>query len=1033
MPEHPIDEEGAADDPAPSEPTAPAESIAGASARDRPGSEIPVVGIGASAGGLKAFRQLLANLGSNTGMAFVLIQHLDPTHESLLPELLQADSSMPVHAVRDGILLEANSVYVIAPGQQLHLLHNRLQSIGDAEGRPFHPLDTFFRSLAQDRGSKAIGVILSGTASDGTLGSRAIKEAGGITFAQDLDSAEYPSMPANAVAAGYIDFVLPPEKIARELIWLAQHSYLLRASFSAHEPMLPLSLEELNKILILLRARTGHDFSYYKDTTIRRRIARRVLLHKLDSSEHYIRLLQRDANEVDALLQDILINVTGFFRDPDGFAALQRIAFPALLQNRPADAPLRIWVPGCSSGQEVYSIAIALNESIGNRAQLPPVQFFGSDIDDDAIETARRGVYPPSIEDEVAPARLKHWFRKVSGGYQISTMLRESCVFAVQSVIRDPSFSKLDLISCRNLMIYFELVLQKKVFGLFHYALQPEGFLLLGASESIGAQSELFALKDKAGKLYQKKSASPRTLVEPGFRLDHKAPLRELSRAASLGPSVYDLDRVAEQRLIERYAPVGVIVGPDQQVLRFLGRSWPYIEHPAGTATLNLYKVLHPDLLLEVRAAVREATASGQDVCKQGIKLHVEGALRRVSIQVLALGGAIRSETNLMVLFEPSSAPPVAAQPRVETAAAANSGAAADGDANVPEDEPAEAPQLQARITEQERELAETREYMQSIIEQQEGLNEELRSANEEVQSTNEELQSTNEELETAKEELQSTNEELATVNVELENRNEDLAVSNNDLTNLLNSINLPILILGADLAIRQFTRPAERLLNLIDSDIGRPIGNIKPNIELPELERVVLEVIETMTVNEFELTDDQGRWYSVRVRPYRTLDNRIDGAILLFVDIDDVKRVQRLEADLEEQRRLAAVVRDANDAVTVQDLRGIIQTWNPAAERIYGYSEQEALGMDVRSLVAPEHRDAVDGLLREIAQGRSPAPIELERIGKDGRRLRVLLTTSVLVDDAARPVAVATTERLLDAPATDADGPVRESAPKGD
>jgi two-component system CheB/CheR fusion protein len=322
----------------------------GTPAADAPGSEVPVVGVGASAGGLKAFRQLLANLGSNTGMAFVLIQHLDPTHASMLPELLQADSSMPVHAVHDGIVLEANSVYVIAPGQQLHLLHNRLQSIGDAEGRPFHPLDTFFRSLAQDRGSKAIGVILSGTASDGTLGSREIKEAGGITFAQDRDSAEYPSMPANAVAAGYIDFVLPPEKIARELIWLAQHPYLFRSSFGAHEPMLPLSLEELNKILILLRARTGHDFSYYKDTTIRRRIGRRVLLHKLDSSERYIRLLQRDANEVDALLQDILINVTGFFRDPDGFAALQRVAFPALLKDRPADAPLRIWVPGCSSG-----------------------------------------------------------------------------------------------------------------------------------------------------------------------------------------------------------------------------------------------------------------------------------------------------------------------------------------------------------------------------------------------------------------------------------------------------------------------------------------------------------------------------------------------------------------------------------------------------------------------------------------------------------------------------------------------------------
>ena len=1004
----------------PAAPSTSAEVGADAPASALPAADIPVAGIGASAGGLKAFRLLLSNLRADTGMAFVLIQHLDPKHESLLPELLQVDSPMPVQAVRDGMTLEANNVYVIAPGQQLYLLHNRLQSIDDGAQRPIHPIDAFFHSLAEDRGARAVGVVLSGTATDGTLGSRDIKQAGGITFAQDRDSAEYSAMPDNAVAAGYIDFVLPPEQIARELVRLSTHPFLTSPFVGDREPILPISLEALNKVLILLRSRTGHDFSYYKDTTIRRRIHRRVLLHKLEGIDQYIRLLQQDAPEIDALLREILINVTSFFRDPEGFSALQRIAFPALLRGRAADAPLRIWVPGCSSGQEVYSIAIALHEVLGDQVRPPPMQIFGSDIDDDAIETARQAIYPPpAIEDEVSPARLKRWFRKVSGGYQVSTALREDCVFALQSVNRDPPFSRLDLVSCRNLLIYMETALQRKVLQLFHYALNPNGFLLLGQSESVGAQAELFALRDKSAKLYQKKSVATRSMREPAFQMGRTMPARAADAEAGNAPSVYDLDRVAERHLIERYAPVGVIVGPDQRILRFLGRSWPYIEHPAGAASLNLYKVLHPDLLLEVRSAVHAAGSSGEDVRKEGLKLRVEGRLQRVTIQVVSLGGALRTETNLMILFEPFEPAPADAQPRVAPAAVA----AGEGDAT--EELDAEAPLLLERIAELERELADTREYTQSIIEQQEGFNEELRSANEEVQSTNEELQSSNEELETAKEELQSTNEELATVNVELENRNDELARSNNDLTNLLNSVNLPILILSADLSVRQFTRPAERLLNLIGSDVGRPIGNIKPNIELPGLERLVLEVIESMTVKELELTDSHGHWYSVRVRPYRTLDNRIDGAILLFVDIDDVKRAQLLEADLAEERRLAAVVRDSSDAITVQDLHGIIQTWNPAAQRVYGYTAEEAIGMDSRSLVAAEQRDAAETLLREIGAGRVPEPVQLERIDKRGRRLRVLLTSSALVDAKGNPVAIATTERLLSAQSEDdADRP---------
>ncbi len=984
---------------------------------DAPAVDIPVVGIGASAGGLDAFRRLLAGLRPDTGMAFVLIQHLAPSHESLLPQLLQADAPMPVVAVRDGMSIEANRVYVIAPGQQLHLLHNRLQSIPeDGATRPFHPIDNFLSSLAVDRSSKAIGVILSGTATDGTLGCRHIKEAGGITFAQDRDSAAFPSMPANAIAAGVIDFELAPTRIARELNRLAGHPILTRPSIGGREPMLPISLETLNKILILLRSRTGHDFSHYKDSTIRRRISRRVLLHKLDSAEHYVRLLQQDAAEAKNLLQDLLINVTGFFRDPDGFNALEQIAFPALLEGRDPLTPLRIWVPGCSTGQEIYSIAILLQEHLESRTAQPRVQLFGSDIDEEAIDAARKAIYPTAIENEVTPTRLKRWFRKVPGGYQVSPELRESCIFATQSVARDPPFSRLDLVSCRNLLIYFEAVLQGKVLQLLHYALEPDGFLLLGSSESIGARADLFALRDKAGKLYRKKGTTSRSTGDLVFRMDRSPPATDTGRGRE--PAVYDLDRVAEQRLIAHFAPVGVIIGPDQRILRFFGRCWPYVEHSAGTATLNLYKLVHPDLLLELRAAIHSAGKTGADVRKANIKIRVENELRRVTIQVIPLGGAIRSESNLIVLFEPTApaaaATPAQATPSAEAPARDAAGAAADDPA---------AAALCSRIAELERELGDTRDYMQSIIEEQEGFNEELRSANEEVQSTNEELQSANEELETAKEELQSANEELATVNVELENRNEDLARSNNDLTNLLASVNLPILILDSKLRVRQFTRPAERLLNLIDGDIGRPIGNINPNIALPGLEHDVLEVIETMTLKEQELRDDQGRWYSVRFRPYRTLDNRIDGAILLFIDLDDVKHVERLEQALAEERRLATVVRDANDAITVHDLDGSIRAWNPAATRIYGYTEDEALGMNVRQFVDERGQPQLEAMLADIRAGQTPTPVTLERLHKDGHRLRVLLSASILVNGAGQPVAVATTERPQIGPANRPNG----------
>ncbi|MES9954444.1 MAG: chemotaxis protein CheB [Candidatus Thiodiazotropha sp. 6PLUC2] len=962
--------------------------------------DTPVVGIAASAGGLKAFKSLLSKLPGDSGISFVLIQHLSPNHKSILSELLSKDCHLPVVEITDGMTIAPDHVYVIPPNEQLTLLHNTLIFIPNVDNkRHYNPADVFFQSLAEDRGAAAVGVVLSGTASDGTLGCRAIKEVGGITFAQDNESAEYDGMPANAVAAGCIDFVLAPAEIARELERIARHASLRPSVAVDHdEEVLAATPEQLNKIFILLRARTGNDFSYYKATTIKRRINRRMLLHKIDRISQYIVLLQKDPQEIDALFQDILINVTAFFRDPDSFEGLKTNVYPKLLEKRPKDALIRIWVPGCSTGQEVYSIAISLIEYLGDRVTSFPIQIFGSDIDQSAIEKARSGIYLENIEDEISQVRLNRYFHKVSGGYQVNKQLRDMCVFAVHNVIKDPPFSRLDLISCRNLLIYLGSTLQKKVLQVFHYALQPYGFLLLGSSETIGTLADLYALKDKKAKIYQKKSVATHLKNDMVFRTNHSPVSIEMPEITHNSELVYDMEREADRLLLDKYVPPGVIVNPDQMIVRFLGRTWPYIEPSNGAASLNLYKVAHPDLVVELRAAIHNITKEGGRVRKENVRLKVDGEPLRVDIQVLSLGGAIQGEDNLLVMFEPHPAP------TIEQSVA---GELTPGDSETFE-------ALSARNAELEREITTTREYMQSIVEEQEGTNEELRSANEEIQSTNEELQSTNEEMETAKEELQSANEELSTVNEELETRNQELARSNDDLTNLLSSVNLPILMLGPDLRIRQFTQAAEKLLNLIDTDVGRPIGNIKPNIEIGDLESEVLHVIDTMVTKSIEIEDDQGHWYSVRIRPYRTLDNHIDGAVITFIDIDVIKDIDRIKKTLQEEMRLAAVVRDSSDAITVQDLDGNIQAWNPAAERLYGYTEQEALSFNIKQIVPKNSQVDLEQLLRTIREGKNIDPMELERITKAGDILKIWLVASALLDEQGKPFAISTTERVM-------------------
>jgi two-component system CheB/CheR fusion protein len=953
----------------------------------------PVVGVGASAGGLDAFTKLLKNLPANTGMAFVLIQHLDPKHVSLLPELLARATAMPVVEISDGTRIAPNHVYVMPPNYSLAMLHGVLHLMPRPDEHGKHlPIDDFLRSLAEDRQSNAIGVILSGTASDGTLGMKAIKAEGGITFAQSEDSAEYDGMPHSAIAAGHVDFVLAPEDIGKELVRIARHPYLRLDETGPRGELVSEGGDNLNKIFVLLRSRTGNDFTYYKHSTIRRRIKRRMVLHQLEKMEDYVKYLQKQPGELDALFQDILINVTSFFRDPETFEALKQEVFPILTEKRPADHPLRIWVPGCSTGEEVYSLAITLLEFLGDRSSNLQIQIFASDIDDKAIDKARQGVYPEAIRDNIAPGRLQRFFIKTPSGYQISKTIRDMCVFAVQNVIKDPPFSRLDLICCRNLMIYLGAILQKKVLYTFHYALLPGRFLMLGTSETIGSFADLFATVDKKNKIYTKKSAA--TLPGYDFTIPaHVAPPPAADQTTpARAPSGLDLQHEAERLILNAYGPPGVIINQDMQILHFRGQTGPYIEPSPGSASLNLLRMARQDLVMELRAAVHQAVKARSQARKEGVRIRDADGYRIVNLQVLPLAAEGAVEPHYLVLFEPGS--------EVTTVAPENA-KAPDTTENL-------------RIQALEQELLSNREYMQSIIEEQEATNEELQSANEEIQSANEELQSTNEELETAKEELQSTNEELSTINEEHENRNQELMNSNNDLANLLASVEVAIVILSDDLSIRRFTPTAKSLLNLIDADIGRPIGNIRPNVSVPDLEHRVRQVIATMSVQSIEVQDSNGRYYALSIRPYKTMDNRIEGVVMSFINIDSTKEAERLHQILQQERRMAAVVRDSNDAVTVQDFAGRILAWNRRAHDIYGYTEKEALALNVSALIPEKAREETRDLIERLKHGELVPPCETWRRTKDGREIRVWLTTSALLDESGNPASIATTEKEI-------------------
>ncbi|HEY2969178.1 MAG TPA: chemotaxis protein CheB [Casimicrobiaceae bacterium] len=948
-----------------------------------------VVGIGASAGGLEAASQLLAHLPDDTGMAFVFIQHLDPKHESNLERILAKATPIPVQEATHGLAVQPNHVYLIPRNTTMTIAGGLLQLKPRGEGRgPHLPVDAFFKSLAADRQTAAIGVILSGTGSDGTLGVEDIKAAGGITFAQDEESAKYAGMPQSAVRSGCIDVVLPPEAIARELARVGQHPYVTAATVAA-DAMLPVTEEaSFRNILKLLRASFGVDFSGYRDTTIRRRIMRRMVLHIKEDLADYARHLEKDGSELEALYQDILINVTSFFREPETFEALKKRVFPEILKNKPADAPIRIWVPGCSTGQEAYSLAMALLEFLDDASVKPAINVFATDLSDTfSLQKARDGIYPENIEAEVTPERLQRFFTRQDSKYRVNKAIREMCLFAKQNVAADPPFSRVDLISCRNLLIYLAPPLQKRVIPTFHYALNPNGFLLLGASETIGSFSDLFAPVDREHRIYCKKTSATRAY--PHFAAD-AARVGQLPRNKEPGAAPVDWQREADRAVLGRYAPPGVLVNDNLDVLQFRGETDAYLKPAVGEASFNVLKMAREGLLFELRSAIAECRMRNAEARRADIRIRGDArGVRKIDLRVVPVKAPGNNEQCFLILFEDATL--ASSKLRLEpgesrsTAAPSRRGrvlgwfrrrpaAGSAGDSSSPEEQDSKALR---------QELASTREYLQSVIEEQDASNEELKSANEEILSSNEELQSTNEELETAKEELQSVNEELTTINEQLQNRNTELSRLNDDVSNLLASANVPMVAVSGDLRIRRFTPSAAKLLNVLPADIGRPIGNLRPAIDIPDLEALIAEVVDTVQVREREVRDREGRHHLLRIHPFRTADNRIDGAVVVLLDIEELTlQAARL-------RQKAALIDLSSDAIIVRNRDSVITFWNHGAQDTYGWTATEAIGKVSHALLqtsSPGAGGDIDALLRSRDRWQG----EVTHTRRDGTRILV-------------------------------------------
>ncbi|MBN1590478.1 MAG: PAS domain-containing protein [Pirellulales bacterium] len=946
----------------------------------------PIVGIGASAGGLEALEAFFRAMPPDAGIGFVLVVHLDPKHVSILPEILQKYTTMPVCQAKDGVRVEPNHVYVIPPNQELAILHGTLQLMELSRPRGANlPIDLFFRALAQDQQQNAVCIVLSGTGCDGTLGVQAIKGEMGMVMVQDEESAKYAGMPHSAISTGLADYVLPPAKMPSQLIQYTSHAmHKGTARLMDGEAMVPGALQ---KIFVILRSRTGHDFSLYKKNTLCRRIERRMNVHQIDDISDYVRYVQQSEHEADILFKELLIGVTNFFRDPEAFEVLKTDVLPKLLADKPDGYTVRVWVIGCASGEEAYSVAIVLHECLESIQRQFHAQVFATDIDKDAVDVARAGLYPESILDDVGHERIRRYFTKEDEGhYRVKKSIREMLVFASQDVIKDPPFTKLDLICCRNLLIYLRLELQQKLLPLFHYGLKRDGILFLGSSETIGRMTDLFSVANRKWRLFRRKPLGPAARLAIDF-----PPVQAASelRDSEIPEIVREVEELSSLQLVETVlrqtkTPPCAIINNRCDVVYVHGRVGQFLEPAEGKVSVNVVEMARPELKAELAAALRRVADEKQEIVVKDLQVQDRGGTFSVKMTVKPVPEQSAMRDLMVVMFEETAAP---AKPKVPKAGQA-------------------AAQRHAKSVEQlQQDLQYTKESLQTMIEELETSNEELKSTNEELQSANEELQSTNEELETSKEELQSLNEEAVTVNAELQSRNEELARTTDDIRNLLDATEVATVFLDVDLRVRRFTPRATDLVPLTASDVGRPIDHLASKLIGVDFAEHGRQVLEDLALREQEVTCRDGRHYIMRVRPYRTTTNVIDGVVMTFQDITTIKRA-------EEAERLAIVVRDSNDAITLMDRAGQIVAWNRGAECMYGYTEAEALEMNVTDIVPESRKDEELRLVEKVFRGELVRSCETQRLTKDGRTLDIWLTVTLLSGTEGNPALIATTER---------------------
>ena len=888
-----------------------------------------IVGIGASAGGLEALEKFLSNIPENSGMAFVVIQHLDPTQKGMLPELLQRISTMKVYQAKDRMSVKVNSIYVIPPNTSMSILNGILHLFDPIETRGMRlPIDFFFRSLAEDSKDLAIGIILSGMGSDGSVGLRAIKEKNGIVMVQDPSDAKFDSMPRNAIDSVLVDIVAPVKELPVKLIEFLKLVPVIKSDIESEIK----DKSSLEKIIILLRNSTGNDFSLYKKNTLYRRIERRMNVHKIDKIVSYVHFLQGNPKEVEILFKELLIGVTNFFRDAEVWEKLKEAVLPTIISNLPPDSILRAWVPGCSTGEEAYSLAIVFKEVVEKIHPLggASLQIFATDIDAEAIETARRGLFPANIAADVSADRLSRYFIFSDDGYRVKTEIREMIVFAQHNVILHPPFTKLDILSCRNLLIYMDADLQKKIIGLFYYSIKPEGMLLLGSAETLGTQSHLFTPVDAKFKIYKRPISG--TLPELfDFPSSFSRTKTSIPERLAAGRPEMNIETLADKLLLQHYVPSGVLVNELGDIIYIHGHTGKYLEPAVGKANLNIFAMLREGLRNEFHTAFHRVIAKKETVSLHNLKIGTNGGSQIVNVDLKWIDSPEVLYGNIMIIFtDVKEVSNIQMPPKTGKRAIHN-----------------------IRQKELEAELLHMREVMQNTLEEVQTSQEELRSTNEELQSTNEELQSTNEELTTSKEEMQSLNEELQTVNAELLSKVDDYSRVNNDMKNLLNSTEIATLFLDKELNIRRFTQQATKIFKLIKSDVGRPFTDQVSDLIYPELADDAHEVLNTLVFIQKEIPSNDGRWFLVRIMPYRTFDDRIDGLVITFINISDHKKVEERLVKSEKMNRI--LLSDATDIKVILSKDYEMLELNPEAELFFGHEREGCINKNFIQMFIPE------------------------------------------------------------------------------